>query len=29
LVAGRLLKQGGGAILEQVYAHAGPAPEQP
>jgi hydroxymethylbilane synthase len=29
LVAGRLLKQGGGAILAQVYAHAGPAPEQP
>lgn len=29
LVAGRLLKQGGGAILEEVYAHAGPAPEQP
>ena len=27
--AGRLLKQGGGAILEEVYAHAGPAPEQP
>jgi hydroxymethylbilane synthase len=29
LVGGRLLKQGGGAILEQVYAHAGPQPEQP
>ncbi len=29
LVAGRLLKQGGGAILERVYAHAGPQPEQP
>jgi hydroxymethylbilane synthase len=29
LVGGRLLKQGGGAILEQVYAHAGPPPEQP
>lgn len=28
-VGGRLLKQGGGAILEQVYAHAGPQPEQP
>ena len=29
LIGGRLLKQGGGAILEQVYAHAGPQPEQP
>jgi hydroxymethylbilane synthase len=29
LVGGRLLKQGGGAILEQVYAHAGPQPQQP
>jgi hydroxymethylbilane synthase len=29
LVGGRLLKQGGGAILEQVYAHAEPQPEQP
>src|SRR4051812_5063058 len=29
LVGGRLLKQGGGAILERVYAHAGPQPEQP
>jgi porphobilinogen deaminase len=29
LVGGRLLKKGGGAILEQVYAHAGPQPEQP
>ncbi len=29
LVGERLLKQGGGAILEQVYAHAGPQPEQP
>jgi hydroxymethylbilane synthase len=29
LVGGRLLKQGGGAILEWVYAHAGPPPEQP
>src|SRR5207237_9278904 len=27
LVGGRLLKQGGGEILEQVYAHAGPQPE--
>jgi hydroxymethylbilane synthase len=29
LVGERLLKQGGGAILEQVYAHAEPQPEQP
>jgi hydroxymethylbilane synthase len=29
LVGGRLLKKGGGAILEKVYAHAGPQPEQP
>ena len=29
LVGARLLRQGGGAILEQVYAHAGPQPEQP
>ena len=29
LVGGRLLKQGGGAILEKVYAYAGPQPEQP
>jgi hydroxymethylbilane synthase len=29
LVGGRLLKHGGGAILEQVYAHAEPQPEQP
>ena len=29
LVGERLLKQGGAAILEQVYAHAGPQPEQP
>ena len=29
LVGGRLLKKGGGAILEQVYARAEPQPEQP
>jgi hydroxymethylbilane synthase len=29
LIGERLLKQGGGAILEQVYAHAEPQPEQP
>jgi hydroxymethylbilane synthase len=29
LVGERLLRQGGRAILEQVYAHAGPPPEQP
>jgi hydroxymethylbilane synthase len=29
LVGGRLLTRGGGAILEQVYAHAEPQPEQP
>lgn len=29
LVGERLLRQGGSAILEQVYAHAGPQPEQP
>ncbi|HEX3738957.1 MAG TPA: hydroxymethylbilane synthase [Terriglobales bacterium] len=28
-VGGRLLQQGGGTILEQVYAHAAPLPEQP
>jgi hydroxymethylbilane synthase len=29
LVGDRLIKQGGGEILEQVYSHAGPQPEQP
>lgn len=29
MVGERLLQQGGGAILEQVYAHAEPQPEQP
>ena len=28
-VGGRLLQQGGGTILEQVYGHAAPLPEQP
>jgi hydroxymethylbilane synthase len=29
LLGERLLKRGGGEILERVYAHAGPQPEQP
>jgi hydroxymethylbilane synthase len=29
LVGERLLQRGGGSILEQVYAHAEPQPEQP
>jgi hydroxymethylbilane synthase len=29
LLGARLLKQGGAAILEQVYAHVGPQPQQP